>query len=164
MKMKINHYLSFLLSFFYRLISLVPLQRYTKALSLMQKASLIEKSIRKHWDKVQVITDVCGSANYFCSFYLSLRFLFYLETLQAIRNYCYDDNALLIACGVSIEKQPTQVDGLVLEAPKVLIDQFFDGYLGRFFYIPHFIGFLLGWQIYNFQGLTICYILYQYTG
>ncbi|KAL2493541.1 Protein argonaute 6 [Forsythia ovata] len=78
------------------LCSLVPLQRYTKALSSMQKASLIEKSRQKPLDRIQVITD-------------------------AVRNYCYDDNPLLTACGISIEKQLTQVDGRVLEAPKLKV-------------------------------------------
>lgn len=75
---------------------LVPLQRYTKALSLTQKASLIEKSRQKPLDKIKVITD-------------------------AVRNYCYDDSPLLAACGISIEKQLTQVDGRVLEAPKLKV-------------------------------------------
>ncbi|KAL2474237.1 Protein argonaute 6 [Abeliophyllum distichum] len=78
------------------LCSLVPLQRYTKALSSMQKASLIVKSRQKPVDRIQVITD-------------------------AVRNYCYDDNPLLTACGISIEKQLTQVDGRVLEAPKLKV-------------------------------------------
>lgn len=36
-----------------------------------------------------------------------------------MKNYSYDQDPLLHACGIRIEKQLTQVDGRVLEAPKV---------------------------------------------
>ena len=36
-----------------------------------------------------------------------------------MKNYNYDEDPILAACGISIEKQLTQVDGRVLEAPKV---------------------------------------------
>ncbi|CAL5328301.1 unnamed protein product [Camellia sinensis] len=39
--------------------------------------------------------------------------------LMALKTYCYDDDPLFVACGISIEKQLTQVDGCVLEVPKV---------------------------------------------
>ncbi|GFY85312.1 argonaute family protein [Actinidia rufa] len=39
--------------------------------------------------------------------------------LEAIRTYRYDDDPLLAASGISIEKKLTQVDGRVLEAPKL---------------------------------------------
>lgn len=39
--------------------------------------------------------------------------------LQAVKNYRYDDDPLLTACGISIEKELTQVNGRVLEIPKV---------------------------------------------
>lgn len=35
---------------------------------------------------------------------------------------CHDDDPVLAACGISIEKQLTQVEGRVLEPPKVSID------------------------------------------
>lgn len=38
-----------------------------------------------------------------------------------MKNYNYDDDPLLASCGISIEKQFAQVDGRVLEAPKVNI-------------------------------------------
>lgn len=38
---------------------------------------------------------------------------------QAVRNCRFDSDPLLAACGISIEKQLTQVDGRVLEAPRV---------------------------------------------
>ncbi|GFS38718.1 argonaute family protein [Actinidia rufa] len=76
------------------LCTLVSLQRYTKALSSLQRASLVEKSRQKPPERIRVVTD-------------------------AIRNYCYDDDPLLAASGISIEKKLTQVDGRVLEAPKL---------------------------------------------
>ncbi|KDP30816.1 hypothetical protein JCGZ_13759 [Jatropha curcas] len=78
------------------LCSLVSLQRYTKALSPMQRASLVEKSRQKPLDRIKTVTD-------------------------AMRNYHYDDDPVLSACGVKIEKQLTQVDGRVLETPKLKV-------------------------------------------
>lgn len=39
--------------------------------------------------------------------------------MQALQTYNYDDDPMLAACCVSIEKQPVEVDGRVLETPKV---------------------------------------------
>ncbi|XP_009769203.1 protein argonaute 16 [Nicotiana sylvestris] len=73
---------------------LVSLQRYTKVLSSVQRASLVEKSRQKPRERIKVITD-------------------------AVRDYSYDDDPLLATCGVSIEKQLIQINGRVLEAPKL---------------------------------------------
>ncbi|KAL3652627.1 Protein argonaute 16 [Castilleja foliolosa] len=78
------------------LCSLVSLQRYTKALSSTQRACLLEKSRQKPPEKIRVVTD-------------------------AIKNYRYDDDPLLVACGLSIENQLTQIDGRVLIAPKLKV-------------------------------------------
>ncbi|KAD4179068.1 hypothetical protein E3N88_27659 [Mikania micrantha] len=76
------------------LCSLISLQRYTKALSTLQRTSLIEKSRQKPKEKMQAITN-------------------------AMKNYHYDDDPLLASCGISIEKQFAQVEGRVLESPKL---------------------------------------------
>ncbi|KAM7498359.1 hypothetical protein LguiA_022773 [Lonicera macranthoides] len=78
------------------LCSLVSLQRYTKALSSVQRASLVEKSRQKPPERIRIVTD-------------------------ALRSYRYDEDPLLVACGISIDKQLTQVDGRVLEAPKLKV-------------------------------------------
>ncbi|KAG8640543.1 protein argonaute 16 isoform X1 [Manihot esculenta] len=78
------------------LCSLVSLQRYTKSLSSTQRASLVEKSRQKPLDRMRTVTD-------------------------ALKNYRYDDDTVLSACGVSIEKQLMQVDGRVLETPKLKV-------------------------------------------
>lgn len=78
------------------LCSLVSLQRYTKSLSSMQRASLVEKSRQKPPEKIRVISD-------------------------ALKNCHFDDDPLLAACGISIEKQLSHVDGRVLEAPKLKV-------------------------------------------
>ncbi|KAH9745002.1 protein argonaute 16 [Citrus sinensis] len=78
------------------LCSLVSLQRYTKALSSMQRASLVEKSRQKPQDRMQTLTD-------------------------ALRSYSYDEDPVLAACGISIGKQLTQVDGRILEIPKLKV-------------------------------------------
>ncbi|KAL6535929.1 Protein argonaute 16 [Orobanche hederae] len=78
------------------LCSLVSLQRYTKALSGTQRACLVEKSRQKPPERIRVVTDAVG-------------------------NYRYDEDPLLVACGISIEKQLTQIDGRVLEPPKLKV-------------------------------------------
>ncbi|CAK9184081.1 unnamed protein product [Ilex paraguariensis] len=78
------------------LCSLVSLQRYTKALSSVQRTSLVEKCRQKPQERMRVVTD-------------------------AMKNYRYDDDPFLVACGISIEKQLTEVDGRVLEAPKLKV-------------------------------------------
>ncbi|XP_057431156.1 protein argonaute 16 isoform X2 [Lotus japonicus] len=78
------------------LCSLVPLQRYKKALSPVQRASLIEKSRQKPQDRIK-----------------SLR--------NAVEDYHYDDDPVLAACGISIDKQLTQVEARVLETPKLKV-------------------------------------------
>ncbi|TKY66352.1 argonaute 16 [Spatholobus suberectus] len=78
------------------LCSLVSLQRYTKVLSPMQRASLVEKSRQKPHDRIKILKNAVG-------------------------NYCYDDDPVLAACGISIEKQLTLVEGRVLEAPKLKV-------------------------------------------
>ncbi|KAJ4830357.1 Protein argonaute 16 [Turnera subulata] len=78
------------------LCSLVSLQRYTKALSSMQRASLVEKSRQKPLDRIRSITD-------------------------AVQHYRYDDDPVLSSCGISIGRQLMQVDGRVLETPKLKV-------------------------------------------
>ncbi|RDY01709.1 Protein argonaute 16, partial [Mucuna pruriens] len=78
------------------LCSLVSLQRYTKVLSPMQRASLIEKSRQKPQDRIKILKNAVG-------------------------DYCYNDDPVLAACGISIEKQLTLVEGRVLETPKLKV-------------------------------------------
>ncbi|KAK2389084.1 protein argonaute [Trifolium repens] len=78
------------------LCSLVPLQRYTKALSPVQRASLVEKSRQKPQERIKILTNAIG-------------------------NSCYDDDAVLAACGISIDKQFTPVEGRVLETPQLKV-------------------------------------------
>lgn len=51
--------------------------------------------------------------------------------LQAIRNYGYNEDAMLSACGISIEGQLTPVDGRVLNAPTVI------SLSSAFFFFPY---------------------------
>ncbi|KAM1120891.1 hypothetical protein ACFX19_002681 [Malus domestica] len=74
------------------LCSLVSLQRYTKALSSKQRASLVEKSRQKPQERIRTMTDI---------------------VLQ------YDNDPVLATCGISINKDLTQVKGRVLETPKI---------------------------------------------
>lgn len=78
------------------LCSLVSLQRYTKALSSMQRASLVEKSRQKPQEKIKIVTD-------------------------ALKNYRYDEDPVLAQCGLRIDKHLTQVEGRVLESPKLKV-------------------------------------------
>ncbi|XWS47380.1 hypothetical protein CRYUN_Cryun14cG0147400 [Craigia yunnanensis] len=79
------------------LCSLVSLQRYTKALSSNQRATLVERSRQKPWDRIRTLTD-------------------------AVRSNQYDEDPVLSACGISLGKQLTEVDGRVLETPRKLLD------------------------------------------
>lgn len=56
---------------FSQLCSLVSLQRYTKALSSMQRASLVEKSRQKPQDRMQTLTDVSFPQCLLCIFFIS---------------------------------------------------------------------------------------------
>ncbi|CAH9111873.1 unnamed protein product [Cuscuta epithymum] len=78
------------------LCSLVSLQRYKTALSFTQRASLVESSRQKPSARIQVVVD-------------------------SMRSYCYDDDPVLAACGISIEKQLMPVEGRILDAPKLKI-------------------------------------------
>ncbi|KAJ7960428.1 Protein argonaute like [Quillaja saponaria] len=76
------------------LCSLVSLQRYTKALSTLQRASLVEKSRQKPQERMKVLSDALKSNN-------------------------YDAEPMLRKCGISISSNFTQVEGRVLQAPKL---------------------------------------------
>ncbi|CAN4099094.1 unnamed protein product [Withania somnifera] len=76
------------------LCTLVSLQRYTKALSTFQRASLVEKSRQKPQERMQILSNALKINN-------------------------YDAEPLLRSCGVSISSNFTQVDGRVLPAPKL---------------------------------------------
>ncbi|KAL5581782.1 hypothetical protein UlMin_014224 [Ulmus minor] len=78
------------------LCSLISLQRYTKALSSTQRASLVEKSRQKPLEKSQIV-------------------------INAVEKYRYENDPMLAACGISIEKRLTQVEGRILEAPKLKV-------------------------------------------
>ncbi|WJX64437.1 Protein argonaute-4 [Trifolium repens] len=76
------------------LCSLVSLQRYTKALSTLQRSSLVEKSRQKPKERMQVLTDALRTSN-------------------------YGSEPMLRNCGISITSGFTQVDGRVLQAPRL---------------------------------------------
>ncbi|XP_057953427.1 protein argonaute 4-like [Malania oleifera] len=78
------------------LCSLVSLQRYTKALSTLQRASLVEKSRQKPQERIRVLGDALKINN-------------------------YDAEPMLRSCGVSINSQFTQVEGRVLSAPRLKV-------------------------------------------
>lgn len=78
------------------LCSLVSLQRYTKALSSNQRTTLLEKSRQKPLDRIRTLTD-------------------------ALESHGYNEDPMLAACGISIEKHLTPVEGRVLETPKLKV-------------------------------------------
>ncbi|KAF9621118.1 hypothetical protein IFM89_016612 [Coptis chinensis] len=79
-----------------KLCNLVSLQRYTKALSTLQRSSLVEKSRQKPQERMSVLSD-------------------------ALKTNKYDSDKMLQACGVSINSKFTQIDGRVLSAPKLKV-------------------------------------------
>ncbi|XP_077241476.1 protein argonaute 4B-like [Tasmannia lanceolata] len=78
------------------LCALVSLQRYTKALSTLQRSALVEKSRQKPQERMGALTDALKTNN-------------------------YDADPLLQACGVSINTHFTQVQARVLSAPKLKV-------------------------------------------
>ncbi|KAI3926873.1 hypothetical protein MKX01_032788 [Papaver californicum] len=76
------------------LCSLVSLQRYTKALSTLQRSSLVEKSRQKPQERMRALSDVLKISN-------------------------YDNDPMLKSSGVTISSQFTQIEGRVLTAPKL---------------------------------------------
>lgn len=62
------------------------------------------------------INCVCWHENYNDSHIIVL-----CLTYQAMKNYNYDEDPLPASCGITIEKQLAQVQGCVLEAPKVCV-------------------------------------------
>ncbi|XP_057526284.1 protein argonaute 4B-like [Amaranthus tricolor] len=85
------------------LCSLVSLQRYTKSLSTLQRASLVEKSRQKPQERMSVLSHALKVSN-------------------------YDAEPLLRSCGISISSSFTQINGRVLQAPKLKAgngDEFF---------------------------------------
>ncbi|XP_049404367.1 protein argonaute 4A-like [Solanum stenotomum] len=78
------------------LCSLVSLQRYTKALSNLQRASLVEKSRQKPQERMRTLTDALKTSN-------------------------YKADPLLGSAGISINDQFTQVDGRILPTPKLRV-------------------------------------------
>ncbi|KAI3894698.1 hypothetical protein MKX03_031628 [Papaver bracteatum] len=78
------------------LCSLVSLQRYTKALSTLQRSSLVEKSRQKPQERMKALSDVLKISN-------------------------YDNDPMLKSSGVTICSQFTQIEGRVLMAPKLKV-------------------------------------------
>ncbi|KAI3723141.1 hypothetical protein L2E82_34527 [Cichorium intybus] len=76
------------------LCELISLQRYTKSLSNLQRASLVEKSRQKPQDRMRALTGALKQSNYHA-------------------------DPLINATGVTISTTFTQVDGRVLEPPKL---------------------------------------------
>ncbi|GAV64237.1 PAZ domain-containing protein/Piwi domain-containing protein/DUF1785 domain-containing protein [Cephalotus follicularis] len=76
------------------LCSLLPLQRYTKALSVYQRSSLVEQSRQKPQEKMKTLTDVLKSNK-------------------------YDTEPMLHSCGMTIHTNFTQVEGRILAAPRL---------------------------------------------
>ncbi|KAH0454153.1 hypothetical protein IEQ34_016077 [Dendrobium chrysotoxum] len=77
------------------LCNLVSLQRYTKGLTVQQRASFMEKSRQKPQEKMSSITN-------------------------ALKYMKYDSNPMLQVCGGSISTDYTQVEGRVLQPPKLI--------------------------------------------
>ncbi|XP_022771735.1 protein argonaute 16-like isoform X2 [Durio zibethinus] len=78
------------------LCSLVSLQRYTKALSSNQRATLVERSRQKPRDRIQTLT-------------------------HALRSNQFNEDPVFSACGISIGKELTEVKGRVLETPRLKV-------------------------------------------
>jgi len=76
-----------------KLCSLVSLQRYTKALNTLQRASLVEKSRQKPQERMNTLSNV-------------------------LRNGKCDVEPMLHSCGISMSTNFAKVEGRVLSAPR----------------------------------------------
>ncbi|XP_010688916.2 protein argonaute 16 [Beta vulgaris subsp. vulgaris] len=76
--------------------SLISLQRYKRLLSPAQQVVLLEKTKQKPHERMKALTD-------------------------AVKKNQYENDPLLLACGVSVEKQFMQIAGRVLEPPKLKV-------------------------------------------
>ncbi|CAL4902476.1 unnamed protein product [Urochloa decumbens] len=76
------------------LCNLIPLQRYTKALSTLQRSSLVEKSRQKPQERMTILND-------------------------ALQHSDYGSDPMLRSCGISIAPKFAQIEGRVLQAPKL---------------------------------------------
>uniref|UniRef100_I1NM61 Piwi domain-containing protein n=1 Tax=Oryza glaberrima TaxID=4538 RepID=I1NM61_ORYGL len=79
---------------FYQLCHLVPLQRYKKALSTLQRSMLVERSRQNPQERMFVLSGV-------------------------LRDSDYNSVPMLRECGISIAQEFTQVAARVLPAPKL---------------------------------------------
>ncbi|KAJ4771651.1 Argonaute family protein [Rhynchospora pubera] len=81
---------------------LVSLQCYTKALNSLRRASLVEKSVQKPQERMDILYDALKQSN-------------------------YDSEPMLHACGISVSPTFTKVFGRILQAPKLKTgnDEFF---------------------------------------
>ncbi|KAK7274510.1 hypothetical protein RIF29_15602 [Crotalaria pallida] len=77
------------------LCTLVSLQRYTKALTNLQRAQLVEKSRQKPDERKRVLA-------------------------ESLRNSRYDREPMLRSCGITMESDFTKVDGRVLQPPRLI--------------------------------------------
>ncbi|KAJ9167413.1 hypothetical protein P3X46_022067 [Hevea brasiliensis] len=78
------------------LCTLVSLQRYTKALNTLQRASLVEKSRQKPQERMTTLTN-------------------------ALKSSKYDAEPMLRSCGISISTSFAQVEGRVLPTPRLKV-------------------------------------------
>ncbi|KAI4332860.1 hypothetical protein L6164_017736 [Bauhinia variegata] len=78
------------------LCTLVPLQRYTKALTNLQRAQLVEKSRQKPRERMNALAD-------------------------SLRSSRYGDDPMLQSSGISVDSEFTKVTDRVLKAPKLKV-------------------------------------------
>ncbi|CAL5096638.1 unnamed protein product [Urochloa decumbens] len=76
------------------LCNLIPLQRYTKALSTLQRSSLVEKSRQKPQERMTILND-------------------------ALQQSDYGSDPMLRSCGISVAPKFAQIEGRILQAPKL---------------------------------------------
>ncbi|KAJ6921254.1 hypothetical protein NC652_015228 [Populus alba x Populus x berolinensis] len=96
------------------LCSLLPLQRYIKALTVLQRSQLVEKSRQKPQEKIRILTDVS-----LCSLVFIEDDCFFIYCYMFMKSNNYAAEPMLRSCGITISSQFTQVQGRVLTGPKL---------------------------------------------
>ncbi|KAK1664254.1 hypothetical protein QYE76_052413 [Lolium multiflorum] len=78
------------------LCHLLPLQRYKKSLSTLQRSKLVEGSRQKPLERMSTLS-------------------------RALRDNNYDTESMLRECGISISRDPIKAEGRVLQAPQLSV-------------------------------------------
>lgn len=95
----------------------MSLQRYTKALTRLQRSSLVQSSRKKPSERKLVLSSVSADPWTIVSMLDNSFDIYHCQ--QALQRINYNSDGMLKKCGISIGPEFAQVDGRILPPPKV---------------------------------------------